>query len=366
MKSKPIFNQLSPYVPGKTIEEVRESYGLEKIVKLASNENPLGFSDYVKKGLQDSVTNLEIYPDGYARQIRRMLASRLGVEEKQLLFGNGSDEVVQIICRTFLEPGTNSVMATPTFPQYRHNALIEGAEVREVPLVNGYHDLDTMLDEIDEQTRVVWLCNPNNPTGNMIDQQAFDMFMKACPNHVLVVVDEAYREYVTEEFYADSLSAFSSYPNLMITRTFSKAYGLAALRFGYGIASEELISLLEPAREPFNSNVLAQKAAILALENEEFIQYTYTHNENMKQAMMAFCDRLGLGYYPSEANFLLIHLPISGDEMTEYLLQNGYIVRSGEALGIPNSIRLTLGREKDMDHIMEVMENKLTPVLKQS
>lgn len=366
MRSKPIFNQLSPYVPGKTIEEVRESYGLDKIVKLASNENPLGFSEHVQKGLQESIANLEIYPDGYARQLRGEVASRLGVDEKQILFGNGSDEVVQIICRTFLEPGTNTVMATPTFPQYRHNALIEGAEVREVPVVDGYHDLNTMLDQIDEHTRVVWLCNPNNPTGNMIDQDALDQFMKSCPEHVLVVVDEAYREYVTESSYADSLNALSSYPNLMITRTFSKAYGLAALRIGFGVARPELISKLEPAREPFNTNVIAQKAAMLALEDESFIQNTYEHNEKVKQDMMAFCDRLGLSYYPSEANFLLIHLPIKGDEMTEYLLQNGYIVRSGEALGITNSIRLTLGREKDMKNIMDVMEDKLSSVPKQS
>jgi len=366
LRTKPIFSQLNPYVPGKTIEEVREAYGLDNIVKLASNENPLGFSEHVQKGLQESITQLEIYPDGYARQIRNVLASSLEVDEKQMLFGNGSDEVVQIICRTFLEPGTNTVMATPTFPQYRHNALIEGAEVREVPVVDGDHDLETMLNQIDEQTRVVWLCNPNNPTGNMIDQKAFDHFMSVCPEDVLVVVDEAYREYVTDSSYADSLSALSTYPNLMITRTFSKAYGLAALRFGYGIASKELISTLEPAREPFNTNVLAQKAAMLALEDSAFIQHTYDHNKKVKKEMMAFCDRLGLGYYPSEANFLLIHLPISGDEMTEHLLQNGYIVRSGEALGIPNSIRLTMGREDDMNHIMKVMENKLSSVSKHS
>ncbi len=364
MRAKQIFNQLSPYVPGKTIEEVREAYGLDNIVKLASNENPLGFSDHVQKGLQESIESLQIYPDGYARQIREKLASRLDIDEKQLLFGNGSDEVVQMICRAYLEPGTNTVMATPTFPQYRHNALVEGAEIREVPLVDGYHDLETMLNRIDDQTRVVWLCNPNNPTGNMIDQASFDRFMETCPDHVLVVVDEAYSEYVTSDEYADSLNALSTYPNLMITRTFSKAYGLAALRIGYGIARQELISTLEPAREPFNTSVLAQKAAILALEDEEFIQSTHEHNKTVKQNLQAFCNRLGLTYYPSEANFLLIYLPISGDEMTEHLLQNGYIVRSGEALGIPNSIRLTLGHEEDMNHIMKVMEDKLSSIPK--
>lgn len=362
MKAKQIFNKLSPYVPGKTIQEVQEAYGLDKIVKLASNENPLGFSDHVKKGLQQSIETLEVYPDGYARDIRRKLAGQLDVDEKQLIFGNGSDEVVQIICRTLLEPGTNTVMPTPTFPQYRHNASIEGAEIREVALLNGAHDLDEMLNQIDDFTRVVWLCNPNNPTGNIISEEAFQAFMDKCPKHVLVVVDEAYQEYVTDVSYADALRAIPKHNNLLVTRTFSKAYGLAALRFGYGISNQNLITFLESAREPFNTNVLAQKAAILALQDQDFLEKTHKHNKEVKQKVMAFCDRLKLSYYPSEANFLLIHLPISGDEMSEYLLENGYIVRSGEALGIPKSIRVTMGKQADMDEIMSLMEKKLALV----
>ncbi|MYL32751.1 histidinol-phosphate transaminase [Pontibacillus yanchengensis] len=360
MRTKPILANLSPYIPGKTIEEVKQSYGLEHIVKLASNENPFGFSDYVKSGLQQAVEGLEIYPDGYARELRTTLSNRLNVNEKQLIFGNGSDEVVQIICRTFLEPGVNTVMATPTFPQYRHNALIEGAEVREVPLDNGVHDLNSMLQQIDDHTRVVWICNPNNPTGTMIDHKAFESFMEHCPDNVLVVMDEAYVEYVSNTDFPDTLSALSSYDNLLITRTFSKAYGLAALRIGYGIASESIISNLEPSREPFNTSSLAQKAALLALEDQIFINETFKSTVETKKDLQIFCDNHGLTYYPSETNFLLIHLPISGDEMTEYLLRNGFIVRSGEALGIPNSIRLTIGKQNHMDKIMEAMSEKLS------
>ncbi|KGP73016.1 histidinol-phosphate transaminase [Pontibacillus yanchengensis] len=359
MRTKPILANLTPYVPGKTIEEVKQSYGLERIVKLASNENPFGFSDYVKSGLQQAVEGLEIYPDGYARELRTTLSKTLSVNEKQLIFGNGSDEVVQIICRTFLEPGSNTVMATPTFPQYRHNALIEGAEVREVPLDQGFHNLSEMLKQIDEHTRVVWICNPNNPTGTMINQQAFESFMEQCPDNVLVVMDEAYVEYVSSSDFPDTLSALSSYNNLLITRTFSKAYGLAALRIGYGIASESIISSLEPSREPFNTSSLAQKAALLALEDQSFIEETYKSTVETKQELQEFCENNGLTYYPSETNFMLVHLPISGDEMTEYLLRNGFIVRSGEALGIPNSIRLTIGKQEHMEEIMDAMGEKL-------
>ncbi|MFC0523158.1 histidinol-phosphate transaminase [Pontibacillus salicampi] len=359
MRTKQVLNGLSPYVPGKTIEEVKEAYGLEKITKLASNENPFGFSDRVKEGLQQSIEHLEIYPDGYSRELRNVLSSRLDVHEKQLIFGNGSDEIMQIICRAYLEPGTNTVMATPTFPQYRHNALIEGAEVREVPLVDGTHDLQEMLNQVDELTRVVWICNPNNPTGTMINQHQFNDFMAKCPEDVLVVMDEAYVEYVTDIDFPDALADLSKYPNMIITRTFSKAYGLAALRIGYGIASEALIASLEPAREPFNTNALAQKAAIYALEDDAFIEKTNTRTKHTKDKLVAFCKEKGLDYYPSETNFLLVHLPVTGDEMTEYLLQNGFIVRSGEALGIPNSIRLTIGSEEQMDEIMAIMNNKL-------
>ncbi|KGX92158.1 histidinol-phosphate aminotransferase [Pontibacillus halophilus JSM 076056 = DSM 19796] len=363
MQTKDILKELSPYVPGKTIEEVKEMYGLEKIVKLASNENPYGFSPHVKHVLEDSVSSLEKYPDGYARELRRTLSRKLDVSERQLIFGNGSDEIVQLICRTFLEAGTNTVMATPTFPQYRHNALIEGAEVREVELVDGDHDLDEMLSQIDEQTRVVWLCNPNNPTGNIIRQESFEQFMKAVPSHTLVVVDEAYVEYVTSDDFADAFSALDTYSNLMITRTFSKAYGLAALRVGYGISNESLIEQIEPAREPFNTSVFAQKGAIAALEDQPFIQEAVRRNIENKERLQAFCDQHELSYFPSETNFLLVHLPMTGDEMVEHLLKNGYIVRSGEALGIPNSVRITIGSEEEVEGLTKAMEEKLTEVV---
>lgn len=362
MKAKDILKNMKPYKPGKGIEEVKKEFGLERIVKLASNENPFGFSPVVEKELPKLISNLEIYPDGYGAEIRKKVAAFIGVEENQLIFGNGSDEVVQIICRTFLEPGANTVMATPTFPQYRHNALIEGAEVREVPLMEGHHDLDGMLAKIDDETRVLWICTPNNPTGVHIDQSTLESVIERTPEHVLIVIDEAYYEYLEAENAFDSIAALQNHPNLIVLRTFSKAYGLAGLRIGYGAGHPEVIAMLEPSREPFNTSTVAQVAAILALDDQAFIKETVHENHKNKQDLMHFCNENGLHYYDTQANFLLIHLPCSGDDMFEYLLTKGFIVRSGEALGLPNTIRLTIGKKEDMKDIQEAMKQKLASI----
>ncbi|WP_347860477.1 aminotransferase class I/II-fold pyridoxal phosphate-dependent enzyme [Salimicrobium sp. PL1-032A] len=247
MKTKSVLTQMNPYKPGKQIEEVKKEYNLDKIVKLASNENPFGFSPEVKDRLPESISQLELYPDGYAREIREELASFYSIDESQLIFGNGSDEIVQILCRAFLEAGSNTVMATPTFPQYKHNALIEGAEVREVPLTaGGHHDIDTMLENVDDKTRILWLCSPNNPTGVLLEKETIDRIIEDCPDHVLIVMDEAYYEYAEESKRYASLDAVQKHNNVIVLRTFSKAYGLAGLRIGYGIADHSLISAMEP------------------------------------------------------------------------------------------------------------------------
>ncbi|WP_053219402.1 histidinol-phosphate transaminase [Virgibacillus senegalensis] len=351
MLAKEVFKGMAPYKPGKQIEDVKAEYGLEKITKLASNENPFGFSPKVEQALPELIKNLEVYPDGYSTVLRTKLAQKLGVDGEQLIFGCGSDEVVEIISRTYLDEGTNTVMAHPTFPQYKHNALIEGAEIREVPLIDGYHDLEGMLNQVDDQTNILWLCSPNNPTGALIGQNDFRYVMENCSKHVLVVVDEAYYEYIETEDAPDTVKALEEYPNLIVLRTFSKAYGLAGLRIGYGIASKEIATLLNITRGPFNTTSAAQKAALLALEDEAFLQDSVTTNIENKHQFMKFCDKEGLSYYDSETNFLFVQLPVSGDEMFEYLLSKGFIVRSGDALGHPNGIRVTIGKLEDMKEL---------------
>lgn len=233
-----------------------------------------------------------MYPDGYATNLRAAVATKLGVEENELIFGNGSDELISIITRALLYPGVNTVMAKPTFSQYSHNAKIEGAEIREVPLVDGNHDLDAMLDAIDDNTAVVWVCSPNNPTGVVIEDAPLQAFLKQVPSDVLVVLDEAYFEYVSNDRHKDTIPYIQDNPNVIILRTFSKAYGLAAFRVGYGIANKELIAKLDPVRGPFNNTVLSQAIAQVALEDDAYIEKCREENNKGKKQFEEFCEKI--------------------------------------------------------------------------
>ncbi|MGG3801051.1 histidinol-phosphate transaminase [Metabacillus fastidiosus] len=350
---------LKPYQPGKPIEEVQREYNLTKVIKLASNENPYGSSALAKEAIKEELDQLGLYPDGYSAALRTKLANYLEVKEEELIFGNGSDEIIQIICRALLDQQSNTIMATPSFPQYKHNAVIEGAEIREVPLKNGMHDLDTMLNKIDEQTKIVWVCSPNNPTGTYVTRLSLLSFLEKVPSHVLVVVDEAYYEYVGAEDYPETVPLINKYPNLMVLRTFSKAYGLAALRIGYGIANAAFIRQIEPAREPFNTSRIAQAAAIAAIDDQQFIADCVEKNNKGLQQYYDFCAEMNLTYYPSETNFILIDFKRDSDELFQALLEKGYIVRSGNALGVPGSLRITVGSEEQNAEIIDVLKNFL-------
>ncbi|NRD80570.1 histidinol-phosphate transaminase [Bacillus sp. BRMEA1] len=356
---------LTPYQPGKSIESVKKQYNLEQIVKLASNENPFGCSIKVRNALKEELNGLEIYPDGYASNLREKLAAFLQVNEEELIFGNGSDNLIQIISRSLLHPNASTIMATPTFSQYRHNAVIEGAIIKEVPLVNGGHDLEGMLAAIDEQTNVIWVCSPNNPTGTYIPENKLIPFLEKVPSHILVVLDEAYYEYVAADDYYDSIDLTRKYQNLIVLRTFSKIYGLASLRVGYGIANREIIKALEPAREPFNVNSLGQLAAANAIEDQNFIENCKRENRQGLQLFYDFCEQNQLDYYPSQTNFILIDFKVDGDRVFQYLLEKGYIVRSGKALGFPTSVRITVGSQEQNEGVLKALGNFLTELKQQ-
>lgn len=359
MKWKEQLLTLTPYQPGKSTDEVKRQYGLDEIVKLASNENPFGCSKKVVAALHQNKTAFPIYPDGYATNLREAVATAVKVDPEQLIFGNGSDEIIQIISRALLSPSTNTIMATPSFSQYRHNAVIEGAEYREIPLVDGQHDLQGMLDAIDEETAVIWLCSPNNPTGTYIPNQQLIQFLDQVPSDILVVLDEAYHEYVDADDYYDAVKLLNQYSNLMVLRTFSKIYGLASLRVGYGMSSKTIIRHLEPAREPFNVNSLAQVAAIAAISDQEFVQSCKQKNRAGLQMYYEFCERNSLHYYPSQGNFILIDFGVDGNTVFQYLVEKGYIVRSGVALGFPTSVRVTVGSPEQVKGVIQVMEQFL-------
>lgn len=355
MEGKSGLKQLRPYQQGKQTKEIMEEYKLSRVVKLASNENPFGYSSKVKESFPKIARELEIYPDGYTGELRAKLAQKLNIRETQLIFGAGSDELVQIISRTFLHPGVNTVMATPTFPQYKHHATIEGATIKEIPTNEGYHDIEAMLDAIDADTRVVWLCTPDNPTGTVLSAEQITSFMNNCPDHVLVVLDEAYYEFMNPTKRNNMIEKLGVYKNLIILRTFSKAYGLAALRIGYGITNEAILKKLDIVRGPFNTSTISQRAAYVALDDDDFITETVTLNNKVKSDFQAFLDQIGWVYYESDTNFLLVKTPINGSEVFEFLLSHGFIIRPGELLGYPNTIRITIGNEEDMKELQSVI-----------
>jgi len=359
MNWKKALDSMQPYKPGRSIDEVKRMYGLSDVVKLASNENPYGCAPSVRDYLTSAAIQHEIYPDGYAGGLRKKLAEKHGVNETSLLFGNGSDEIIMIISRALLGEGVNTVMATPTFPQYAHNARIDGAEIREVPLKDGHHDLEGFLGAIDGETGVVWLCNPNNPTGNLIPGDTLKGFLEQVSEKNLVVLDEAYFEYITDSEHVDSISWLEKFPNIIILRTFSKAYGLAAFRVGYAIGHPQVISNLNKVRSPFNNNSLGLAVAEKALENEGFIEQCRNLNSEQRQRFVQYALDNKLHLFDSETNFVLIEVPGDADDASEKLLQKGFIVRSGNALGIPGYIRVTIGLEEQTSDFLKAFDTLL-------
>ncbi|GAB6929975.1 histidinol-phosphate transaminase [Paenibacillus sp. JCM 10914] len=361
MKPKTQIVNLPVYQPGKPIEEVKKELGLEQVIKLASNENPYGSSPRALEAITAELGSVSMYPDGSAVDLTVQLAGMLGIERNQVIFGCGSDEIIALIIRAYLQPGDETIMADQTFSVYKTNADIEGAISIEVPLVNGTHDLPAMADAITDKTKIVWVCNPNNPTGTLVSEQELVSFMNSVPAHVMVVLDEAYYEYVTDASYPNSISMLKTYPNLVVLRTFSKIYGLAALRIGYGIAQADVISLINRVREPFNTGRLAQVAAKAALGDQEFVAKCRQLNAEGIQYLQTEFDRLGLSYFPAHGNFIMVDVNRPGKEVFQSLLLQGVIVRPGFNL-YPNYIRVTVGSVDQNKFFIASLEQALREV----
>jgi histidinol-phosphate aminotransferase len=353
---------LPVYQPGKPIEEVKKEFGLTEVIKLASNENPFGFSEKAKAAILNEVQHTSLYPDGGAVKLTEALAKHLHVQSNQIIFGAGSDEVILMLARAYLTPNDETIMASHTFPQYKHNAEVEGATCIEVPLVDGKHDLPGMLAKVNARTKIVWICNPNNPTGTMVTHAEVLAFLEQCPKHVIVVLDEAYAEYNTEQDYPDAFALLEQFPNILVLRTFSKIYGLASLRIGFGVGRPEMIHTINQVREPFNTTRYAQAAALAAIEDQAFIDTCRAHNK----AGMAYLEqeiaRLGLTSYPSNGNFIMIHVNRPAKLVFEGLLKRGVIVRGGHSLDFPTSIRVTIGSPAQNKAFIETLEVVLAEV----
>ncbi len=349
---------LVAYEPGKPIDETARELGLDpsQIVKVASNENPLGPSPLAKIAMREALEDAHIYPDGGGYRLRSAIAESFGMELSNVVLGNGSNEIIELLCHTFLNRDAELIAAKHAFVVYKLMATLFGAKYVEVPDPEFVHDLDAMADAITEKTRLLFIANPNNPTGTMVSQEAIDRFMARVPDHVIVVFDEAYFEFPDSP--PDVLKYVREGRNVCVLRTFSKIHGLAALRVGYGLASKNVATLLQKARQPFNVNAIAQVGALAALADTEHIARTRAVNS----AGMAFYESAlatrNLEYVPSFANFLLIKTG-NGDRVFSEMLKQGVIVRAMSSYKLPEWIRISIGTEPQNRRCMEVLDSVL-------
>jgi histidinol-phosphate aminotransferase len=333
---------LIPYAPGKPIEEVEREIGIFNSIKLASNENPLGPSPAALEAMREKLAQLHLYPDGDCFYLKRGLAAKLNVAPEQLIFGNGSNEIIELAIRTFMRPGDEVVMARQAFVVYKLIVQAVGGISQEVPLRNFTHDLEAIGAAISARTRIVFLANPNNPTGTIFHKAAWEKFLKRIRSDVFIIVDEAYFEYVEAADYPNSLDYHQQGKALLTLRTFSKLYGLAGLRIGYGIADKEIISLMHRVRQPFNVNAPAQWGALAALDDREHVRRSLENNRQGLNYLTAEFARLGIEYVPSHANFVLLRVG-KGEDVFNRLLAQGIIVRPMAGYQFPEYLRVTIG-----------------------
>jgi histidinol-phosphate aminotransferase len=355
----PWLASLVPYQPGKPVEEVEREYGICDSIKLASNENPLGPSPGAVEALRGALAGIHRYPDGGGFYLKQRLATKLGVGAEQIALGNGSNEILELVARTFLRPGEDAVMSEQAFVVYASVVQAAAGIPRAVPLREFTHDLDAIAAAVRKSTRLVFLGNPNNPTGTIYRRSAFERLLERLPKDVVVVADEAYAEYVTDPEYPHTLDYLRADRLLITLRTFSKIYGLAGLRIGYGVGPAELVAALERIRQPFNVNVLAQVAALAALDDDEHVERSRRANREGMLFLEREFTRLGLAYVPSQANFVLVRVG-AGGEVYERLLRRAVIVRPVGGYGFPEHVRVTVGTAEENRRFVGALEGALS------
>ncbi|GGL53482.1 histidinol-phosphate transaminase [Sporolactobacillus putidus] len=346
---------LRAYSPGPSVEEIKRTYGLKRLVKLDSNENVYGASPKVGEAIAQAALLPALYPDCRDQDVRSELSWMLNVREEQFLFGSGLDEIIVLISRTFLASGDNIVMAWPTFYEYYCHAQIEGAEPKKVPCdADGRHDLSGMLAAVDEATKVVWICNPNNPTGTYINDRELADFVEKVPEDVVIVLDEAYIDFVTAGDFPRSLDLLKDHPNIVVLRTFSKSFGLASFRIGYAIGQSRLIDEIDKVRPPFNNPRLSQVAAFAALQDIDFMKDCTRKNQEVLAMTTAFLDDRKIPYYPTQTNFIYIK---AGDPkgVAEQCKKKGFLINPFQ-----DGVRITIGKMDDMKELLAVLETALS------
>ncbi|MGH7873331.1 MAG: histidinol-phosphate transaminase [Candidatus Binatia bacterium] len=351
---------LIAYEPGKPIEEVEREYGIANSVKLASNENPLGPSPKALAAIQERLAQLNLYPDGDCFYLKRGLAQKLGVAAETLIFGNGSNEIIELAARTFLRPDNEAVMAEQAFVVYQLIVQAVGAKSKTVPLRRYAHDLTAIAEAVTPNTRLIFLANPNNPTGTIFRRAEWESFLEKVSKDILLIVDEAYFEYVQDREYPNSLKYHHAGRAILTLRTFSKLYGLAGLRIGYGVSSPEVIAMMQRVRQPFNVNAPAQWAALAALDDTEHVRNSLEVNGQGLEYLQNEFKKLGLEHVPSQGNFILVRVG-KGQEVFKRLLAQGVIVRPMDGYRLPEHVRVTVGtmveNRKFIDALQKVIQS---------
>ncbi|OWL91350.1 histidinol-phosphate transaminase [Halopseudomonas aestusnigri] len=362
--ARPGVQKLSPYVPGKPVEELAREFGLrpQDIVKLASNENPLGPSPAVREAIAAALPELTRYPDGNGFALKQALAAKSGVNTAGITLGNGSNDILELVARAFVGPEHEVVFSDHAFAVYPIVTQAVGAKAVSVPAKDWGHDLDAMAAAITPSTRVVFIANPNNPTGTWIERDALEAFLDRVPENVIVVLDEAYTEYVETDDVPNGVDYLGRYSNLLVSRTFSKAYGLAALRVGYGLSHPAIADALNRVRQPFNVNSLALAAALAALEDEAYLIESRRINRIGMQQLEEGCAALGLSWIPSRGNFLAIDLGREAAPVFQGLLREGVIVRPVANYGMSNYLRVTVGLPAENQRFLDALKQVLARV----
>jgi len=351
---------IAPYQPGKPIAELARELGIhpDKIIKLASNENPLGVSPLAMRAIEAAIADLARYPDGNGFELKQALCKRYGVEMAQIVLGNGSNDVLNAAARAFLTPSSEAVYSQHAFAIYALEIQYTGAAGVEAPAREFAHDLTAMLAAVTARTRMIFIANPNNPTGTLAGAAELHGFLRKVPPQIIVVLDEAYNEYIPDALKSDSLAWLAEFPNLIVTRTFSKAYGLAGLRVGYAFAHPDVADLMNRVRQPFNVNSISLAAAAAGLDDREFVRRSFELNQAGMRQLTAGLTRLGIDYIPSAGNFVSINVK-DGAAVFQRLLKRGVIVRPIGAYGMPAYLRVSIGLESENQRFLDALAQSL-------
>lgn len=363
---QPGLKDIQPYKPGRPIEEVQKQFGIRDVIKLASNENPIGASPAALTKIVKMLPQINLYPDGSSQELRNAIAAKLNVFPDEIIVGNGADGVILETCIAYLDNDDEVITSMSSFPIYDIYACAMRARLIKTPLTNDFGlDLDAMLKAVTLKTKIIFVCNPNNPTGTVLLREEVDDFIKKIPENILVVLDEAYYEYIESDLFPDSIQYIrEGKPNILVLRTFSKIYGLAGLRIGYGIGISELLQPLYSIKEPFSVNRLAQTAGIAAMEDAEFVNKTLETTRIGKEYLYGQFEKLGLFFIKSHTNFIMVDLGSQGDRVIEKLLENGVIVRPGKGYDLPGFARITIGSPAQNQRLVELLENMVVSVSK--